>query len=170
MTDRYVTFKSQYLIVEEINEKHQPFYKEYTTKTPTLNYNSKPLHCPFTTKVISKSTKVSKHGYCENCCRKYVDYSQHIIEDEHREFARNDDHYKEIDDIIDELSSTDSSSDGERPLSPLCKIQVSVDSNDLDFTKESINYVVFEKDGEEKGSEETIEFDNVGMFIDELFD
>lgn len=169
MSDRYVTFKSQYLLIEEIQEKHQPYFKEYSGKTPTLNLSSKPLHCPFTTKVISKGTKIAKHGYCENCCRKFDDYNQHIVEDEHREFARNDDHYKEVDDIIYDLNSTESSSDSERPMSPLCKIQESVESSDFDFTKDSLNCVVFEKEGED-GSEETIEIDNVGMFIDELFD
>lgn len=46
-----------------------------------------------------------KPGYCENCRVKYSDFSEHIETDKHRDFAENDDNFKQIDELIKDIKS-----------------------------------------------------------------
>lgn len=45
-------------------------------------------------------------GYCENCRVKYDSFDEHIVSNRHRNFACNDDNFKEIDDLIATLNES----------------------------------------------------------------
>lgn len=47
-----------------------------------------------------------KPGYCENCRVKYDSFDEHIVSNRHRNFACNDENFKEIDDLIATLNES----------------------------------------------------------------
>ncbi|ODV86398.1 hypothetical protein CANARDRAFT_27619 [[Candida] arabinofermentans NRRL YB-2248] len=55
---------------------------------------------------LKKSKKEMKPGYCENCRIKYEDFDEHILGDKHRSFAVNDQNFKDIDRLIDDVNVT----------------------------------------------------------------
>jgi hypothetical protein len=158
---KYHIFKSPYILIEDINNKHQPYHKEYSSvDPPRLNLSSPPLCCPFLENKKFRSTKKNravKQGFCEICYLKYKDYDQHVNEQEHREFAVDNMNYKEVDEIIDSIGGWGDPSfceDSEgKPASPLMRKTPgsSIHENggvsviECDYTKESINTLVFSR-------------------------
>lgn len=135
----YKIFKSPYILIGDIKEKHQPFYKEYT-KPPRLFLNSPQLCCPFQEKKrfrtgLSKKTK--KAGFCEVCYTKYTDYNLHVLEYEHREFAKDNSNFMKIDLFINSFKECcDIPEEGFRSkLPPSLK---SFDSHSSEVTYENI--------------------------------
>ncbi|KAG7707700.1 hypothetical protein KL933_001523 [Ogataea haglerorum] len=55
---------------------------------------------------VRKSKTEAKPGYCENCRVKYDDFDEHILMDKHRHFATNDDNFKDIDRLIEDVRIT----------------------------------------------------------------
>ncbi|BFZ61260.1 Cdc7p-Dbf4p kinase complex regulatory subunit [Saitoella coloradoensis] len=52
-----------------------------------------------------KRAKVEvKAGYCENCKEKYEDFERHIVGKRHRKFAKNDDNFVELDQLLREVA------------------------------------------------------------------
>ncbi|KAI4291961.1 hypothetical protein PAPHI01_1243 [Pancytospora philotis] len=102
----YVTFKHPYILVEDLKERYQPVYKEYSKELPHINLDSPTLCCPFTaarrTNAKKKATAV-KSGYCEVCFVKFDNYLTHTEAKSHVDFARNSNNYKMVDAFIDEL-------------------------------------------------------------------
>lgn len=47
-----------------------------------------------------------KPGYCENCRVKYDSFDEHIVSNRHRNFACNDENFREIDDLIATLNES----------------------------------------------------------------
>jgi regulatory subunit for Cdc7p protein kinase len=47
--------------------------------------------------------KEAKPGYCENCRDKYDDFDDHIVSKEHRKFAVNNDHFRDLDALLEKL-------------------------------------------------------------------
>jgi hypothetical protein len=97
----YQIFKRPYILIEDSRNKHQPFYKEYATANPPkLHLDSTILCCPFqVNKRYKPSSKKrqSREGFCEVCYIKFTDYEEHILEFEHREFARDSSNYRKLD-------------------------------------------------------------------------
>lgn len=48
-----------------------------------------------------------KPGYCENCRVKYADFPVHVLSDKHRSFAENSSNFKQIDELIECIHSSD---------------------------------------------------------------
>lgn len=119
----YVVFTKPYLLIEDINKDHQPFYKEYEKeKVPSLYYNSPILCCPFLKNRRYRNIRNKKNkkgGYCENCFMKYVNYDEHVRERIHREFAVDDKNYREIDELIKSFNIQTLEPELYCPVSPL---------------------------------------------------
>lgn len=49
-----------------------------------------------------------KPGYCENCRVKYDNFEDHINSNRHRNFACNDENFKDIDELIATLNESKS--------------------------------------------------------------
>jgi regulatory subunit for Cdc7p protein kinase len=47
--------------------------------------------------------KELKPGYCENCRDKYADFDEHILSKEHRKFAVNNEHFRDLDTLLEKL-------------------------------------------------------------------
>lgn len=160
---KYQVFKNPYILIEDIKGIYKPYFKEYFSHdTPKLNLDSKPLHCPYTSKkfVSTKKRKAFKQGYCETCYVKYDDYDMHVAEAEHREYARDESNYELVDSIINEIESDI------RPSSPLGK-ENSFNNTIFydDILNESTNTIVLEKDNIASG-----EFEGMVYGIDKLMD
>lgn len=60
-----------------------------------------------TTRPVARKKRVvekeAKPGYCENCRDKYDDFEEHIVSKEHRKFAINDDHFRDLDALLAQL-------------------------------------------------------------------
>jgi hypothetical protein len=100
----YQIFRKPYILVEDSRNKCQPFYKEYAGGSPPrLHLDSPILCCPFQTNKRHKPSarkRQSREGFCEVCYTKFTDYEEHILEFEHREFARDCSNYKKLDLLI----------------------------------------------------------------------
>lgn len=101
---QYVLFKHPYVLIEDSRGKYRPIHKEYIKTVPSLNLNSPPLCCPFSSATRNKSqTKragLPKAGYCEICYTKFDDYTEHVNLNEHLEYAVDFNNYKEVDAFI----------------------------------------------------------------------
>lgn len=147
---KYHIFKSPYLLVEDIKQHHKPFYKEYTGSIPTLNMDSKPLNCPFSNKrFVQGKRKKIKEGFCETCYVSFEDYSKHILEAEHREYARDDANYESVDNIINEYISSDILE------SPCTKYQSTIEMSEIAV--------------DEMRSSDFFEVSEIGKGIDKMF-
>lgn len=105
----YTTFKSPYVLIEDLKSKFQPIYKEYAKETPSLNLESPVLCCPFSNarRISRPKKKCPKTGYCEICYVKYDNYSEHINCKEHKEYAEDDYNYRAIDVFIKDMLERD---------------------------------------------------------------
>lgn len=133
----YKIFKSPYILIGDIKEKHQPFYKEYT-KPPRLFLNSPQLCCPFQEKKKFRtglSKKPKKAGFCEVCYVKYPDYNMHVLEYEHREFARDSSNFIKIDLFINSFEECNGLQEEESIKLPSLK---NFDSHSSEVTYENI--------------------------------
>ncbi|KAK1349867.1 DBF zinc finger domain-containing protein [Hamiltosporidium tvaerminnensis] len=163
---KYQIFKSPYILIEDIKGKCQPFYKEYTgVVAPVLNLSSPPMCCPFLENKKFKSSvkrkKAPKQGFCEICYTKYSDYELHVKEQEHRDFAVDDENYREIDELISQIDDgylefLDTENDN-IPVSPLWRktpgssldnFTASLSLLDTETEKENIDTLVFSKPSE----------------------
>ncbi|KAF9763595.1 Protein DBF4 like protein A [Nosema granulosis] len=137
----YKIFKSPYILIGDVKDRHQPFYKEYT-KPPRLFLNSPQLCCPFQENKRFKaglSKKTKKPGFCEICYTKYADYNTHVLEYEHREFAKDKANFVGIDLFISRFEEEESPYT--KAISPLSKITSSMnyfDSHGSELTYENI--------------------------------
>ncbi|EQB61721.1 protein kinase [Vairimorpha apis BRL 01] len=104
----YKIFKDKYVLIEDLKNTHQPFFKEYT-KPPELSLTNAPLCCPFQKGKVFRTNKKNgpKSGFCEVCYVKYNDYNLHVREYEHREFAKDQSNYIKIDEFISNTSFHD---------------------------------------------------------------
>ncbi|EPR78172.1 DBF zinc finger domain protein [Spraguea lophii 42_110] len=161
---RYQVFTKPYLLVEDINNRFQPFYKEYEeSKLIKINFQSLPLCCPFTNnkKVrSSKKRKGPKQGFCEVCYIKFTDYDEHIQENEHREYARDNSNYRDVDAIIHKYGNNNILENLYQPTSPLLKHSPSINSKE--DSKESADTILLE----EIKNDENIYCRNIDDFID----
>lgn len=123
----YQVFKKPYILIEDVRNKYQPFYKEYAnTDVPRLHTDSPTLCCPFqANKKYKPSTRrrQAKEGFCEVCYVRFSNYEEHIKDFEHREFAKDDNNYKKLDVFINTsvFESTDESG-CDTPQSPTLKM------------------------------------------------
>lgn len=135
---RYHIFKEPYILIEDTAGQLKPFHKEYPDQPPKLNLSSPPMHCPFTDKQITvpKKKRKNKVEFCEICYLRITDYDKHIIEPEHREYARDDANYENIDALISELDNC------QRPVSPCDRFEVK-DQRDFEeiCREENVLYV-----------------------------
>ncbi|WUR02809.1 protein DBF4-like protein [Vairimorpha necatrix] len=134
----YKIFKKKYILIEDLQGSHQPFYKEYTTP-PKLSLSSKPLGCPYQeNKKFKPSTKKKgpKAGFCEVCYTKFSDYDLHVREYEHREFAKDFNNYKKIDQFIS--STKFINEEEELTSSPLGRLTSSTQVCDYDYAYDRI--------------------------------
>lgn len=117
---RYHIFKDPYVLIEDTTGQHKPFHKEYQGQPPNLNLLSAPMCCPFTDKKLAtpKKKRKNKVEFCETCYVKITDYDKHIIDPEHREYARDEAHYEQVDAIIKEFEYI------KRPVSPCDRFMV----------------------------------------------
>ncbi|KRH92273.1 putative DNA replication protein kinase [Pseudoloma neurophilia] len=147
MLKRYVVFTKPYLLIEDINNTYQPFYKEYEKeKIPSLYLKSPILCCPFLKNKRFKSNKNRKTkngGFCENCYVKYLNYDEHVKERNHREFALDSRNYKEIDEIIDSFNIQPFDPDLYCPVSPLMYKSASLPVFDTLENDKDLDTIVF---------------------------
>ncbi|ORD98121.1 hypothetical protein HERIO_23 [Hepatospora eriocheir] len=110
----FKTFKNAYLLVEDSKNRCQPFYKEYKKNIPNLNLESPMFSCPFVKFKPTNSPKKSldayrkkqpKPGYCEICFMSFEVYDEHILTNNHLNFAEDKNNYKAIDKFIVEHSN-----------------------------------------------------------------
>lgn len=121
----YTIFKHPYILIEDIKSKHQPFYKEYTGDLPRLNLNSPTLCCPFQENKRYKPSvkrKQTKSGFCELCYIKFSDYEKHVMEFEHREYAKDKTNYKKIDMFINSFVAPENLEECNPPSSPTLRM------------------------------------------------
>ncbi|KHN69787.1 putative DNA replication protein kinase [Ordospora colligata OC4] len=100
----YKVFKKPYVLIEDIQNKHQPFYKEYTNGgAPKLHLDSPALCCPYQTSKRYKQPgkrRQTREGFCEVCYVKFSNYEEHVKEFEHRVFAKDNTNYRKLDMFI----------------------------------------------------------------------
>lgn len=122
----YQVFKKPYILIEDCKNKHQPFYKEYSSYVPRLHLDSPALCCPFQ---VNKKYKPSgrrrhaKEGFCEVCYVRFSNYEEHIKDFEHREFAKDSNNYKRLDMFISSsMPEKTEEAEDEMPQSPTFKM------------------------------------------------
>ncbi|KAG0438012.1 Protein DBF4 like protein B [Dictyocoela muelleri] len=101
---KYQIFKNEYILIEDSNNDHQPFFKEYEKKWRSNFKENENFQKKVSIKKIKNSQKnerkTKKSGYCENCYSRYTDYYDHVNTLDHRQFALDKSNYIEIDNMI----------------------------------------------------------------------
>ncbi|EOB13920.1 Protein DBF4 like protein A [Nosema bombycis CQ1] len=155
-------FKNPYILIGDVKDKHQPFYKEYT-KPPRLILNSPMLCCPFqeNKRFRTGPTKKSKKpGYCEVCYTKYNDYNQHVLEYEHREFAKDHSNFLKVDFFINNFNSINLN---EEVDSMTVSLKIQEISSDLAY-ENILNISKVSTDNEEG----EMEYENINQFLNSI--
>ncbi|KAF6301591.1 DBF4 zinc finger [Rhinolophus ferrumequinum] len=119
--------KKPFVKVEDESQVYRPFYLQLTNM-PFINYSVQKPSSPFDVdkpSSIQKQTQVKlriqmdgdkcdgipiqlqlkekkKKGYCECCLQKYEDLENHLLTEQHRNFAQSN-HYQVVDDIVSKL-------------------------------------------------------------------
>ncbi|KAK6090395.1 hypothetical protein P3W45_000492 [Vairimorpha bombi] len=168
----YKIFKNKYILIEDTQNIYQPFYKEYT-KCPELLLTSKPLGCPFQENKKFKpgsKKKGPKAGFCEVCYTRYSDYNHHVKEYEHREFAKDDNNYKKIDQFIasTKFDKYGCEPDYEISSSPLSRLTSSAMTCDYEHTYDKILHISKVSSSNSDNKLDVVNFnDFLGSIIDD---
>ncbi|KAJ6251094.1 activator of s-phase kinase-related [Anaeramoeba flamelloides] len=114
-------FLYPYIYIENSNVPfYKPLYKEFTEKkipeTRGFIYKrSKQRNKGYSLKFLKEKRKLKKRprrkkktkgsGFCVICCKRYTILEDHVLEQKHQEFAKNDENYQKIEDLFLKVSN-----------------------------------------------------------------
>ncbi|KAJ3434260.1 activator of s-phase kinase-related [Anaeramoeba flamelloides] len=115
-------FLYPYIYIESNSPHYQPAYKEFSEKkipeTRGFYYKrSKQRNKQFSIKFLEEKRKIKKKpqrkkkikgsGFCVICNKHYTILDEHVLEQKHQEFAKNDDNYRIIENLFIKISKLD---------------------------------------------------------------